>query len=124
MSKPVPKRPLTDDERAAAKAVQRCTMPVGSWDKRFTRDILSWSLDTGQISERSAAQLWRLFVRYRRQIDGVTKTALMPIAEKFAAPDFRKQQAAANEQARIDAMKAAAEKDPAAYSRLVEGKWT
>lgn len=104
MSKPVPKRPLTDDERAAIKAIQHVGMPAGCWDKRFRRDVLDVALETGKIGEKSVAQLWRLFIRYRRQIPAELKARLMRIAESYSAPDFRKLQAAANAQAKIDAL--------------------
>jgi hypothetical protein len=69
------KHPLTDNERAAIKALQGVTFTPASFDKRFARDALFPALETGMLGE------------------------------KWSAPDFRKQQAAANEQAKIDAMK-------------------
>jgi hypothetical protein len=100
-----PKRPVTADEMIALAAIARVGMSCGSWDKRFARDTLSTARETGMIGEKSAPQLWRLFIRYRRQIGCPRKAELLKIAERLAAPDFRKQRAAANEQAKIDALK-------------------
>lgn len=71
MRKPVPKRPLSADETLAIRAIQRfVTFTPASWDKRFTREVLCPSLEQQppQLSEKAIAQLWRLFLRYRRQI--------------------------------------------------------
>lgn len=101
MSKPVTRRPMTQDERDAYQAIcGHVTMPVASWDKRFFRQ-----LNTEAISEREAPQLWRLFIRYRRQTVHPRKSELLRMADSLAAPDYRKQQAALNAQARIDELK-------------------
>ena len=80
-------------------------MTPASWDKRFNRDVLSQVPNTGTISEKAAAQMWRLLIRYRRQTSASVRAELMKVAEEKAAPDFRKQNAAANEQAKIDKLK-------------------
>lgn len=105
MSKPTLKRPLGFQESIAISLLNGVGMPVGCWDKRFRRDVLDEAQRTCRISDKAAAQLWRLFIRYRRQICHPTKATLMKVAEEKAAPDFRKQNAAANEQARIDELK-------------------
>ena len=105
MSKPVFKHPLTDNEREAIKCLEHVGMPCGCWDKRFRRDVLSPALQTGVLGEKSVPQLWRLFMRYRRQINHPRKSELLKLAEKWSAPDFRKINAAAREQARIDELK-------------------
>lgn len=107
MTAPVFKHPITDNERAAIIALRRVTFPVASWDKRFARDVLFPALDAGMLGEKSVPQLWRLFIRYRRQLNltHAEYVRLMELAEKWSAPDFRKQQAAAKEQAEIDALK-------------------
>lgn len=104
MTKPE-KHTLTEEELKAINAIDGVGMPSGSWDKRFRRDALAHAKYTREISDKAAAQLWRLFIRYRRQIPGMILMELMKIAEERAAPDFRKQQAALNEQAKIDEMK-------------------
>lgn len=105
MSAKVFKHPLTDNEREAIKCLEGVGMPCGCWDKRFRRDVLSPALRTGMLGEKSVAQLWRLFIRYRRQISHPRKAELLKLAEKWSAPDYRKLRAAENEQARIDAMR-------------------
>ena len=105
MSKPSPKRPITNNELAAIHALDGVGMLPASWDKRFRREVLCNAEVSGEISEKAAAQLWRLFIRYRRQISASVRAELMRIAKEKAAPDFRKQNAAANEQARIDELK-------------------
>ncbi|MBU6231578.1 hypothetical protein KGP36_02825 [Patescibacteria group bacterium] len=99
------KRPITDDEYYALQLLDGVGMPSACWDKRFRRDVLSPARNTKLLSEKAIAQMWRLFIRYRRQINTTDKPHLMKIAEEKAAPDFRKQQAALNEQARINEMK-------------------
>lgn len=102
-----PKHPLTDDERAAIRGLIGVTFPVASWDKRFFRDVLHPALEAGMIGERSAPQLWRIFIRYRRQvrIPNPEYSRLLKVASELSAPDYRKQQAALNAQAKIDEMK-------------------
>ncbi len=100
------KRPITDDEVYAIQLLASVTYPVASFDKRFNRDVLQPARNTKQLSDKAIAQMWRLFIRYRRQIHTIDMPHMMKIAEEKAAPDFRKQQAAANKQARDDKMKA------------------
>ena len=90
----------TPDEKLAVSALKKCRFPIGSWDKRFAKQLG----DDG-LTEKERPQLWRLFIRYRRQISTYDKSLLMKTAERLAAPDLRKAQAAANEQARIDQMR-------------------
>lgn len=101
-----PKRPLTTDEAEAIRMLRPVSFPVGSWDKRFAHGVLNFALSTGEIGEASVPQLWRIFIRYRRQTSGPRKAILLANAENLSAPDFRKQQAAARAQARVDAAKA------------------
>lgn len=105
MRKPVFKLPITDNEREAIKALQQVRFLPASWDKRFNRDVLSVALETGMLGEKSVPQVWRLFIRYRRQISCPRKSELLALAQQRSAPDFRKVNAAAREQARIDEMK-------------------
>lgn len=94
---PVPRRDQTDDERQAVKCLkEQVTYPPASWDKRFARELL-----TITITEKEAAQVWRLFHRYRRQIAHKDKTRLLEIAANLAAPDLRKLAQEANERQRI-----------------------
>lgn len=67
-SKPV-WREFTADERKMALALGGCTFSVGSFDKRFARDVSARAAaPLGKISERQAALLPRMVYRYRRQI--------------------------------------------------------
>lgn len=101
MNTPAIRRPMTADERIAAKSIGGCTMTPASWDKRFTRFICE--MDT--ITDKEAPQVWRLFIRYRRQISVPDKARLLALAENLSAPDLRKLEAARREQERIDDMK-------------------
>lgn len=92
--------PCTDDEKTAVEALARVSYPAASWDKRFSRQLSSSGL-----TEKERPQVWRLFIKYRRQINCPRKAELLKLAETLAAPDFRKQQAAANEQAKIEAIR-------------------
>lgn len=92
---------MTQDERDAYQAIcGHVTMTPASWDKRFFRQ-----LQPEAISEKEAPQLWRLFIRYRRQTVHPRKAELLRLAAGLSAPDYRKQQAAMNAQARIDELK-------------------
>lgn len=112
--------PTNEDERTAVLALQHVGMPPASWDKRFRNQLSELAL-----SEKERPQVWRMFVRYRRQIHGQVINGvslrgaplqnLLALAEKLAAPDFRKQQAAAAAQARIDELR----RKQAAEGRLV-----
>ncbi len=82
----IERRTLSEDERTALQCLSCCTFPPGSWDKRFVRDNVTLATTT----EKSVAQIWRLFHRYRRQIIHPQKQRLLAIAEQQAAPDFRK----------------------------------
>lgn len=99
---PVPRREQTVDERKAVQCLkEQVTFPPASWDKRFTRDLL-----TTTITEKESAQVWRLFTRYRRQIRHPEKARLLEVAERLAAPDLRKLAKESEERQRIAATKA------------------
>lgn len=82
----IERRTLSEDERTALQCLAHCTFPPASWDKKFVRDNVTLATTT----EKSVAQIWRLFHRYRRQITHPQKQRLLAIAEQLAAPDFRK----------------------------------
>lgn len=93
---------MTPDEMQAVERMNVVTYPVASWDKRFMRSLS----EAETISDKESAQLWRLFIKYRRQMSFPDKARLLEIARRLAAPDFRKLAAAQREQARIDELKA------------------
>lgn len=98
---PVLRREMTADEAAAARCIwTQVTFPVGHWDKRFMREL------PDEITEKQAAQLWRIFKTYRRQIQHERKAELLALAEKLGAPDLRKvraqEQAEAEERRRLE----------------------
>ena len=95
-----PKRPMTDDEREAILALRDVGFSP-TWDKLFDRDVLQPSAATRELSDKAAAQLWRLFIRYRRQTSCPNKARLLQVAQSLSAPDFRKQAAAERELQRI-----------------------
>lgn len=103
MSQLLPRRPMDSDERIAVTELQGCRLTPASWDKRFIRH-LGEMRDVG-ITEKEVPQLWRIFIRYRRQIGHPEKNRLLDKAAKLSAPDLRKQAAAQREQARIDELK-------------------
>lgn len=94
----VTRRLMTPDEMQAIDRMGVVTYPVASWDKRFMRMVSSGEM----ISEKEAAQLWRLFIRYRRQMSFPDKERLLRFAAEHAALDFRKQEATRREQQRLD----------------------
>lgn len=102
MKEPTPRRQVTADERIAIQCLGTVSYPVASWDKRFARSMAG--MET--ITEKEAPQVWRLFIRYRRQFFHPEKARLLALAEKLSAPDLRKQAALQHEQARyLQAMK-------------------
>jgi hypothetical protein len=112
MSKPVERREMTPDEYKAYFAMRNTVrfLPA-SWDKRFFNHFVE-SKETGeiriQISDKEAPQLWRLLVRYRRQWmrkNNVEDAQLLRMAERLAAPDFRKLQAAEAMRYRIEVLR-------------------
>ena len=92
------RRQRTLDENLAVAQMKCVTYPVASWDKRFMRSLSS----VDGISEREVPQLWRLFIKYRRQISFPEKSRLTAIAEQLAAPDLRKISKMEREQAEVD----------------------
>ena len=100
MSAPLPRRPMTSCEAEAVQCLQRVTYPSGSWDKRFAR---SFGTSQTTITDKEMAQVWRLFKRYRNQINTPHKVNLLMMAEELAAPDLRKQAAEQRERARYEA---------------------
>lgn len=85
----VPRRPITDDEREAVRCLgEQVGYAPATWDKKFARDMYG-RRDSGLISEKEAAQVWRLFKRYRRQIRHAQKERLLEVAAVHAAPETR-----------------------------------
>lgn len=101
MTSPVPRVPMTADELAARDCLKGVRMLPASWEKRFRNFICE--MDT--ISEKETGQLFRLLYKYRRQWSHPEKARLLALALENAAPEFRKVNAAARDQARIDEMK-------------------
>lgn len=103
-----PKHPMSSEQLDAVDMMKGTTFPVSSWDKRFFRHILE-SRETGQIGEKAIPQLWRIFIKYRRQHRTefpTRRSELLRLAETLSAPDLRKVAAAQSEQNRIDELKA------------------
>lgn len=113
MAAPKPRTPASEWERIAITALKRCTFPVGSWDKRFVRSL---NIEAG-LTDNERPQLWRLFLRYRRQLrDGYSHSLEMwRWAEEHAAPDLRKQRKEQAEKAKyMEAMKQKLERNEVA----------
>lgn len=58
---------MTDEQRKMVDELAGCTFIPGSYQKRFVRDMIS-RLDK-DLTEKQAAFLAKLRVKYRRQID-------------------------------------------------------
>lgn len=83
-------RELSDDEALACSVLGQFRCPPASFDKRFCLNMaLTNMADSHEISDRGAAQLWRIIYRYRRQISHPRKAHLLKIAEEKKAEDFR-----------------------------------
>ena len=91
-------------EQRAVALLKRCNMAVASWDKRFVR-----ALPEDSLTVKERPQVWRLVIRYRRQIQGMMVTSLkrgerqeqigqfqtlLHHAAMLAAPDLRQVNAA------------------------------
>ena len=83
---PKPRRAMTADETEAVRCLKTVRTPPACWDKRFIRDVGCG----GQITEKEAPQVWRLFHKYRRQIKSPAKERLLEMALQLTAPDLRK----------------------------------
>jgi len=61
---------MTEREKIAARTLARCRFAVGSYDKRFARDMASIANNKPEteLSEKQLAYLWKCVYRYRRQI--------------------------------------------------------
>lgn len=94
----VERRLMTHDEMQAVDRMGPVTYPVASWDKRFMRSISSGEM----ISEKESAQLWRLFIKYRRQTGNFPdKPRLLAFAQEHSAVDFRKLKAQEDDKIRL-----------------------
>lgn len=83
--KAVVRREMTAEEELAVQCIRsQVTFPVGHWDKRFIRELL-WT-----VTEKQAAQVWRIFKTYRRQITHERKAELLEMAERMGAPTLRR----------------------------------
>lgn len=71
----VPRREMTKDEQVVVQCLKGVTTPPACWDKRFIRDVGYGGL----ITEKEAAQAWRLFQKYRRRICGGRAQARKPM---------------------------------------------
>lgn len=88
-SKPsrVERHEITPDERIACHLLgTQVTYTPGTWDKKFAREHSTVTA----LSDKEAAQVWRLFKRYRRQITHPEKERLLAFAETHAAPELRR----------------------------------
>lgn len=94
---------MTPDEMQAVERMHGVRYLPGSWEKRFMRSISSGDV----ITEGQAPHLWRLFMRYRRQIpDFQDKSRLLAVASTLASKSIAKISAEQEAQTRIDQMKA------------------
>ena len=75
-------RQMTDEELVAVKCIREQVTLVGRWEKKFMRQL------GYKITEKQAAQVWRIFKRYRRQIQHERKAELLEIAERLGAPEM------------------------------------
>lgn len=65
----VQRRPMTDDEQRMAEALGECRFGTGTFDKRFARGMHGLARQVPPIiSEKEAALLPTMVIRYRRQI--------------------------------------------------------
>lgn len=110
MKPPVQYRPMTPSENEAAFCLACVRTNPYTFDRRFTTGIVSrWKSTTptkpAQITENESAQLWRLFLKYRRQISHRNKANLLLTAEANAAEDLKRQSRMVQEQQQIQKMR-------------------
>lgn len=61
------KRQATQDEIEMLKDLRGVTFAVGSFDKRFVRDVADYAINGGELTDRQAALIPTLHYRYRSQ---------------------------------------------------------
>jgi hypothetical protein len=86
-------RPMSDLERARARALGACRFPTACFSKRFARTIAAQAT-SGEITEKQAAMLERLCWTYRRQIPRELVPAEEPAPVDYSAPRPRRERAA------------------------------
>ena len=55
------------DERIAIEALSRCRFMVGSWSKRFARDLAAMP-ENQVLTPKQRLALWRTVKKFRRQL--------------------------------------------------------
>lgn len=81
---------MTEEEITAATMLRGVTYPTASWDKRFAATIqIHLAMTPPMIGEKMVPQLWRLLLRYRRQIRHPEREKYIKLARERSAPDFR-----------------------------------
>jgi len=73
------RRAMTRIEKYAAHNLAGCTFQIGSYNKRFARDMSGMAGINSPVTEKQVNNLWRLVFRYRRQI---TDKRLISFAER------------------------------------------
>ena len=72
----VEKVAMTEVDIAAAHCLASCTFQVGSFNKRFARNIAGIARsEQPELTEKQLTNLWRLVWRYRRQISSLNVLA-------------------------------------------------
>jgi hypothetical protein len=59
---------MTDMAMERAKALARCTMLPGTWDKRFVRSVAAIAASGVSMTDKQVEQVDRLAWKYRRQL--------------------------------------------------------
>lgn len=82
---------MTDEQRRMLAELRTCTFGVGSWDKRFVRDLAGSPADY-ELTPRQEWALRRTYYRYRVQCGrpDLPKPAdydTPPVVEKVKQPD-------------------------------------
>lgn len=98
---PKPRRPFTAVELDAVRALEGCTFPVGSWEKRFVRDLGRLAEvqrrgdDGAGVTDGQAEWLRKTAHRFRRQVPRRVLAALegepvsaapLPLLDGLEAP--------------------------------------
>jgi hypothetical protein len=74
---------MTRIEQIISDALIKCRLQVGSFDKRFIKDMQYWK--DRDLSDKQKEVLTKLLIKYRRQIPGCEELLLEVDRDRFAA---------------------------------------
>jgi hypothetical protein len=115
-----PRRQMTELERLRALHLGSCGFPVGSWAKRFAREMSDIARSEGAITDREAAALERLAWTYRRQLAGAPAGVVPGVKPERPSRPLR---VVTEPGIKRDRMSAKAKNRAEKLARAMKGEW-